>query len=120
MNPIHSLAIVAAGMSQFLAVTDVSVPTQSIPGILEGLSKLGVTGILGVAIWYLKKQGELKDAAIEKRDTALEKKDAEFKEYLMEQAKTQTELVTQTKDVMQAVLEKFSGDETIRRKQIAS
>lgn len=118
MSPLHSLAIVAAGMSQFLAVTDVAMPSQSIPGILEGLSKLGVTGILGVAIWYLKKQGELKDAAIEKRDTAMEKKDAEFKEYLMNQAKTQTELVTQTKDVMQAVLEKLRGEETIQHKQI--
>lgn len=118
MSPIHSLAFIAAAMSQFLAVSDLPVTEQSIPGILEGLSKLGVTSILGVAVWYFKKQGELKDEANQKLQQSADLKDKEFKDYLMNQAKSQAELTAQTKDVIQAVLEKLRGDETIRHKQI--
>lgn len=112
MSPIHSLTIIAAGLSQFMAVTEI--PPQSITGILEGVSKLGVTGILGIAIWYLKKQSELKDAAIEKRDIALEKKDTDFREYIIRESEAKTALMTKTHDVMQAVLAHLSGEETLR------
>lgn len=118
MNPIHSLAFIAAAGTQFLAAADLPITEASLPAILEGASKLGVTTILGIAVWYFKKQGELKDDAIGKRDAALEKKDAEFKEYLMNQSRSQTEITIQTKDVMLAVLEKLRGEETIRHKQI--
>lgn len=112
MSNIHSITIAAAGLSQFMAVTDI--PQQSITGILEGASKLGVTGILGISIWYLKRQSELKDAAIEKRDAALEKKDTEFREYILRESETKTILMTKTHDVMQAVLAHLSGEETVR------
>ena len=108
MNPIHHLTIIAAGLSQFMA--DATASPQTLQGLIEGVSKIGVTGVLVIAVWHFKKQGEMKDELIAKRDAALEEKDREFRAYILKESEAKSILMTECRDVMRAVLAKLHND----------
>lgn len=95
MNAVYTLAVVAIGSLTLLA--DATPAPNEMLSLVELLSKVGVTGILLVAVWHLKNQ----DA---RKSDRIEKKDAEFIEYLKNEAEKNRVLITECRDVISQML----------------